>query len=393
MKRLAMVLAFLIMFCQGSTLLAAQTTTKTTKTTVVQEETLQKNASKKLLTNGMSQTVHTGIDTSPSHMNPGTEMSLNLPIVFIWPAGGEDVTPVAYYTVKWKYPTSIPDKSLWVINLVKEDGTFVREISRGRTGASGQAETKVWFFPEWLNDDDPVVEDYVIKHRLELQAPEYNANFTSLSRPFTFRKKAEGVQITEMSGSEIWHVGETHTIKWRTTPSDMAGSADITIRHLIQTAQHYHFLGNVDLAEKKFSFKIPAIVVPGDYRVKIHRGQVEDYSDLKISILGGCPLEFILPTEGAVIDAGSTMKLTWKDYRLSSGPISLKIYRNGLLKQSIKAQSPGINVTAGTYGEGFYYMAIPAITGADEQWQVAIATLENPENKITCNFTVHKSDR
>jgi hypothetical protein len=94
-----------------------------------------------------------------------------------------------------------------------------------------------------------------------------------------------GITVTSPNGGESWQTGAVYDITWVSIELD----GDIII-DLYKGGIFDSNIGTASVSSGSFPWDIPLDLTPADdYRVRIHQGDVEDYSDINFSLLAKTP--------------------------------------------------------------------------------------------------------
>lgn len=172
--------------------------------------------------------------------------------------------------------------------------------------------------------------------------------------------------VTSPNGSENWQPGTTETITW--TSSCISGDVNID---LYKGGVFEYTIASESATTGSFSWSIPSGQTSGDdYKIRIHQGGVEDYSDNNFSIAGvSGELTVSSPNGGESWQVGTTQAINWTSSGMT-GDVNLFLYKGGVFHSDI-ASAP---VSAGSYQ---WIIPLGQTPGNDYQVRISQGSIED----------------
>ena len=190
------------------------------------------------------------------------------------------------------------------------------------------------------------------------------------------------LELTSPNQFEEWTSGSTYNISW--VSGGLTGNVAIELyRNDVFAAN----IGSADINAGKFPWTIPTTLPDGfGYKIRVHQGAYEDYSDWPFTIRGltGKIIIVTQPNGGEKWRAGTSQKITWIQSGLT-GDVTIQLYKGGTFTNIIGSAA----ASSGTFS-----WAIPTSqsSGSDYGIRIYQGSAEDYSDASFSILTVGKDD-
>jgi RHS repeat-associated protein len=190
---------------------------------------------------------------------------------------------------------------------------------------------------------------------------------------------APRIIITTPNDGEVWTAGNKYNITW--TAINILGNVKIELYQ--NNVKSRDIVDGIDVQARTYSWDIPKDLLAGtNYKIKIIKDTIEDFSDANFTIAAMPSLLLTAPTAvGITLRSGTQYSITWNHRPEITGNVAIDLYKAG---SNFRRLADSVPVTDKTY-----LWRIPAdiTAGTDYKVRISQGSIEDlSENNFSIYF-------